>query len=77
MHAWAWRALGHGAGVARRAVPVVTRRRAWLQVMLPHPAGCALGVCLGCVVDGADGPLRVCREGPAFGAAELTWEGQR
>ena len=50
------------------------RRRSWLQVVLHHPAGCALGVCLGCVIDGLDGPLRICREGPAFGAAELPWE---
>jgi len=50
------------------------RRRAWLQVALPHEAGCALGVCLGCVATGADGPLRVCREGPAFAASELRWE---
>ncbi len=47
------------------------RRRAWLQVALPHEAGCALGVCLGCVTTGTDGPLRVCREGPAFAATEL------
>jgi len=50
------------------------RRRAWLQVALPHEAGCALGVCLGCVTTGTDGPLRVCREGPAFAAAELRHE---
>jgi len=47
------------------------RRRAWLQVALPHEAGCALGVCLGCVATGTDGPLRVCREGPVFAASEL------
>jgi dihydroorotate dehydrogenase electron transfer subunit len=50
------------------------RRTAWLQVALPHDVGCALGVCLGCVVDGAKGPLRVCREGPAFSADELALE---
>lgn len=50
------------------------RRKAWLQVALTHEAGCALGVCLGCVATGADGPLRLCREGPAFAAAELRWE---
>lgn len=50
------------------------RRRAWLQLALPHAAGCALGICLGCVVAGARGPLRVCREGPAFAAGELPWD---
>jgi dihydroorotate dehydrogenase electron transfer subunit len=69
--------LGPRRGRRGASGAIVTRRRAWLQVMLPHAAGCALGVCLGCVVDGADGPLRVCREGPAFGSAELTWEGPR
>jgi dihydroorotate dehydrogenase electron transfer subunit len=51
-----------------------SRRRAWLQVALPHPAGCALAVCLGCVRSGEDGPLRVCREGPVFPADTLRWE---
>jgi NAD(P)H-flavin reductase len=51
------------------------RRRAWLQVILPHTIGCAAGTCLGCAVMGAAGvPLRVCREGPAFAAAELVLE---
>ena len=50
------------------------RRRAWLQLALPHATGCALGVCLGCVVAGARGPVRVCREGPAFAAGELRWD---
>jgi dihydroorotate dehydrogenase electron transfer subunit len=53
------------------------RRKSWLQVALPYEAGCALGVCLGCVVTGADGPLRACREGPAFAAGELRWEPPR
>ena len=50
------------------------RRRAWLQVALRHEAGCALGVCAGCTIDGADGPVRACREGPAFASSELRWE---
>jgi NAD(P)H-flavin reductase len=50
------------------------RRRAWLQVSLQHEAGCALGVCAGCVAAGAAGPVRVCREGPAFASDELRWE---
>ena len=48
-----------------------TRRRAWLQVALPHETGCALGICAGCVTAGSDGPLRICREGPVFAASEL------
>jgi NAD(P)H-flavin reductase len=49
------------------------RRGSWLQVVVEHPFGCALGVCLGCVVPGVLEP-RACREGPAFAAAELAWE---
>ncbi len=67
--------LGRRPG--RRGSAAVARRTSWLQVALPHEVGCALGICLGCVVDGADGPLRVCREGPAFSADELAWERQR
>ena len=36
--------------------------------------GCAVGACLGCVVHGVDGPVRVCREGPVFAADEIAWE---
>jgi dihydroorotate dehydrogenase electron transfer subunit len=69
--------LGPRRGRRSAGAASATRRRAWLQVALPHPAGCVLGVCLGCVVEGPDGPLRVCREGPTFGAAELAWETPR
>lgn len=47
--------------------------RDWLQVVLEQRVGCALGVCLGCSVAGAAGPVRVCREGPAFASHELAW----
>jgi len=50
------------------------RRKSWLQVALPHEAGCVLGVCAGCVAEGSGGPVRVCREGPVFATAELRWE---
>jgi len=49
------------------------RRRAWLQLALPHPVGCALGVCAGCVTAGREGHVRICREGPAFASDELHW----
>lgn len=49
------------------------RRRSWLQVALPHEAGCALGVCLGCAVTAAEGPRRACREGPVFASESLRW----
>jgi dihydroorotate dehydrogenase electron transfer subunit len=66
--------LGRKRRRASDAGAAEQRRRAWLQLALPHAAGCALGVCLGCVVAGARGPVRVCREGPAFAASELRWD---
>jgi len=59
-----------GRRSARRAAAAP---RSWLQVVLEQTVGCALGVCLGCSVEGATGPVRVCREGPAFGVNELAW----
>ena len=49
------------------------RRKAWLQVIVEARIGCAAGTCLGCVVQGTGGPVRTCREGPAFAADELDW----
>ncbi len=66
--------LGRKRGGGRPPVPgsPEARRRAWLQVVLPQSIGCAAGTCLGCAVMGSAGvPLRVCREGPSFAAAEL------
>ena len=50
------------------------RRKAFLQVSMEQTMGCAVGACLGCVVLGTEGPLRVCREGPVFAAEEIAWE---
>lgn len=66
--------LGRRRGRRHEPGAAEVRRRAWLQVALPHEAGCALGICAGCVVEGSDRPVRVCREGPAFAAAELRSE---
>ena len=66
--------LGRRRGRRPEPGTAEVRRRAWLQVALPHEAGCALGICAGCVVEGSDRPVRVCREGPAFAAAELRSE---
>ena len=68
--AWAWHALVVGR-VVGATVAGRSPARPGCRWRCPHEVGCALGVCLGCVVDGVDGPLRVCREGPAFSAGEL------
>ncbi len=73
--------LGRKRG--RRPDPprTASRRRAWLQVALSHPAGCALGVCLGCAAEGTQGtPARVPRgtgvrrRRAALGAGTVTVE---
>jgi dihydroorotate dehydrogenase electron transfer subunit len=68
--------LGRKRGRARAPSPAGSaqaRRRAWLQVSMEQNMGCAVGACLGCVVRGVDGPVRVCREGPVFAADEIAW----
>ncbi|HEY4189534.1 MAG TPA: hypothetical protein VGM28_03855 [Candidatus Limnocylindrales bacterium] len=68
--------LGRKRGGGRPAAPgsPEARRKAWLQVLVQPAFGCAAGTCLGCVVAGASGPVRACREGPAFAADELEWD---
>lgn len=68
--------LGRKRGGGRPVLPgsPEARRKAFLQVVLDQGVGCAAGTCLGCVVAGAQGAVRVCREGPSFAADELDWE---
>jgi dihydroorotate dehydrogenase electron transfer subunit len=64
-----------GSGRPVPAGSTEARRKAFLQVALDQTMGCAAGTCLGCAVPSSSGsPLRVCREGPVFGAGELEWE---
>jgi dihydroorotate dehydrogenase electron transfer subunit len=35
--------------------------------------GCGFGACMGCTIATADGPKRVCREGPVFAKGEIEW----
>lgn len=63
-----------GGGKQDPAGSPAARRKAFLQVSMEQTMGCAVGACLGCVVLGTDGPLRVCREGPVFASEEIAWE---
>jgi dihydroorotate dehydrogenase electron transfer subunit len=68
----------HGAGRIEPSGSTASRRKAFLQVALDQAVGCAAATCLGCAVIGKGGaPLRVCREGPVFGADELEWDEPR
>jgi len=68
--------LGRKRGGGRPIQPgsPEARRKSFLQVVLDQAIGCAAGTCLGCVVNGAKGTVRVCREGPSFAADEIDWE---
>jgi dihydroorotate dehydrogenase electron transfer subunit len=43
------------------------------QVAMEERMGCAMGVCLGCVIETTRGPLRVCTEGPVFDIRGVVW----
>jgi dihydroorotate dehydrogenase electron transfer subunit len=62
-----------GAGKADPLGSAAARRKSFLQVSMEQTMGCAVGACLGCIVSGVEGPLRVCREGPVFAAQEIAW----
>jgi dihydroorotate dehydrogenase electron transfer subunit len=51
------------------------RSRKPVQLAMEQHMGCAMGVCLGCVVMTRKGYQRVCRDGPVFEADEMVWEG--
>ncbi len=60
---------------ARYGVAGAIRSEKPVQLAMEQHMGCAMGVCLGCVVKTRKGYQRVCRDGPVFGADDLTWEG--
>jgi len=44
-----------------------------IQIAMEEHMGCAMGVCLGCVVPTRYGYQRVCRDGPVFPLEEMIW----
>lgn len=44
------------------------------ELSLEARMGCGFGACMGCTVKTAEGPRRVCKEGPVFKKEALTWE---
>lgn len=44
-----------------------------VQISMEEHMGCAMGVCLGCVVQTRRGLQRVCRDGPVFDLREMGW----
>lgn len=43
------------------------------EFSLEERMGCGFGACMGCTVNTARGPLRVCHEGPVFSKEDLLW----
>lgn len=43
------------------------------QFSLEARMGCGFGACMGCTVETAQGPKRVCRDGPVFHRGEVVW----
>lgn len=43
------------------------------QFSLESRMGCGFGACMGCTIVTADGPRRVCADGPVFRKEELIW----
>jgi dihydroorotate dehydrogenase electron transfer subunit len=44
-----------------------------VQIAMEEHMGCAMGVCLGCVVPTRRGNQRVCRDGPVFDLVDMGW----
>ena len=44
------------------------------QVSLDARMGCGFGACMGCTIRTANGPRRVCKDGPVFDKEALLWE---
>jgi dihydroorotate dehydrogenase electron transfer subunit len=67
------RVLGCGPDPMLRAVARLARERGLeAELSLEEPMACGVGVCLGCVVELADGRyVPSCREGPVFRVADL------
>ena len=43
------------------------------QLSLEARMGCGFGACMGCTIETADGPKRVCADGPVFPGGVITW----
>lgn len=43
------------------------------QLSLEERMGCGFGACMGCSIETAEGPKRVCKEGPVFERQVLGW----
>jgi dihydroorotate dehydrogenase electron transfer subunit len=66
-------AVARCAAPARFGVAGAMKSEKPIQLAMEQHMGCAMGVCLGCVVTTRRGFERVCRDGPVFDALDLVW----
>lgn len=72
--AWADAVVACGPMPMLKALSKLDRSRSLdFQVSLEQHMGCAMGVCLGCVIPTRHGLKRVCRDGPTFALSEVGW----
>jgi dihydroorotate dehydrogenase electron transfer subunit len=72
--AWADQVFACGPLPMLRALARMERpRRLPVQVSMEEHMGCAMGVCLGCVIPTRKGYERVCRDGPVFDINHIDW----
>lgn len=71
---WADQICACGPVPMLRALAALNRvERRPVQIAMEEHMGCAVGVCLGCVVPTRRGYLRVCRDGPVFDLDDMGW----
>ncbi len=71
--AWTDQICACGPVPMLRALTKLPRRTLPIQIAMEERMGCAMGVCLGCVVPTKKGYQRVCRDGPVFDLREMGW----
>lgn len=52
---------------------VVKRYGSGGEISMEERMGCGFGACMGCSIETAQGPKRVCKEGPVFPAGDIIW----
>ena len=43
------------------------------QISMEERMGCGFGICMGCTIQTAKGPKRVCKDGPVFSKEDVIW----
>ena len=63
----------HACGPAPMLRAVCEKSPVSGQISLDARMGCGFGACVGCTIQTARGPRRVCKDGPVFDKEDLLW----